>query len=168
MAPAFFIMKEMNEKQPKPNLKLTPLVEEHDEVVLFCERIREGLQNGIDDKRIKAYVDWFKTAYLDPHFEMEQTLVFPILGNTNVRTRRALANHRRLDRLFAKTTDLHKTLHKIEEELTSFIGFEERILYNEIRGLATPEQWQEIEKGHQDLEFNDAEWTDRFWKETKN
>jgi hypothetical protein len=157
----------MKKKDEKSNLKLTPLVEEHDEVVLFCERIREGLQNGVEDERIKAYVDWFKAAYLDPHFQMEQTLIFPILGNTNVRTRRALANHRRLERLFAKTTDLHKTLHKIEEELTSFIGFEERILYNEIRDLTTAEQWEEIEKGHQLLKFNDLEWKDRFWKKTK-
>lgn len=155
----------MIEKDERPNLKLTPLVEEHDEVVLFCERIREGLQNGVADHRIKAYVDWFKTAYLDPHFEMEQTLVFPILGKTNVRIKRALANHRRLERLFAKTTEVHKTLHKIEEELTSYIGFEERILYNEIRGLATPEQWQQIEKDHQGLEFNDSEWKDRFWED---
>ncbi|MDC8001827.1 hemerythrin domain-containing protein [Aequorivita todarodis] len=155
----------MKKKNHKANLKLTPLIEEHDEVVLFCERIREGLRHQVDDQRIKAYVDWFKTTYLNPHFEMEQTLVFPILGDQNVRVRRAMANHRRLERLFAKDTDIHKTLHKIEEELTSYIGFEERILYNEIRGLASPGQWQEIENGHHQLPFNDAEWKDRFWED---
>lgn len=86
----------------KQNIELTPLIEEHDEVILLCERIREGLQNKTEEKRIKNYIDWFKECYLDPHFEIEKKYIFPILGNTNVRVKRALANHRRLNRLFCR------------------------------------------------------------------
>lgn len=46
----------------------------------------------------------------------------------------------------------------------SYIGFEERVLYNEIRAIASPEQWEEIEKSHHQLEFNDDYWEDRFWE----
>lgn len=148
-------------KQPQ-HISLTPLIEEHNEVILLCERIREGLRNKIESKRIKNYIDWFKVAYLDAHFEIEENTSF-LLGNNNVRVKRALANHRRLNRLFSETSELNKVLNKIEEELSSYIGFEERILYNEIRTIASPQQWKEIEKSHQELEFSDAEWKDRFW-----
>ncbi len=150
-------------KQSKErHLALTPLIEEHNEVILLCERIREGLRNKIENKRIKNYIDWFKINYLDPHFEIETQHIFPILGNNNVRVKRALANHRRLNRLFAETSEINKVLNKIEEELSSYIGFEERILYEEIRTIASSQQWEEIEKRHQQLEFSD-EWKDPFW-----
>lgn len=151
-------------KQSKErNQALTPLIEQHNKVILLCERIREGMRKNIENKRIKKYIDWFKTEYLDPHFEIEQKHIFPILGNNNVRVKKALANHRRLNRLFAETTDLNKVLHKIEEELSTYIGFEERVLYNEIRIIASKRQWEEIEKSHQELEFSDNQWEDRFW-----
>ncbi|NGX84473.1 hemerythrin domain-containing protein [Aequorivita sp. KMM 9714] len=149
-------------------LSLIPLTEDHDEVILFCERIREGLQGKIEIKRIKNYIDWFKEIYLDPHFEIEQEFIFPILGNNNVRVIRAIANHRRLNRLFNETSNLNTVFHKIEEELTTYIGFEERILYQEIRAITTQEAWQEawkeIEEKHSQLKFSDEEWTDRFWE----
>jgi len=151
-------------KQPQDrNLALVPLIEEHNEVILFCERIREGLKNKIEPERIKKYMDWFKAEYLNPHIEIEKEYIFPILGSNNVRVKRAFANHRRLNRLFAETTELNKTIHKIEEELSTNISFEERILYNELRAVATPEQWEEIEKRHRQLEFSAANWKDQFW-----
>src|SRR5690606_23348166 len=106
-------------KSKKQHLALTPLIEEHNEVILLCERIRFGLKNEIEFQRMKNYVDWFKEKYLDPHFEIEKEYIFPILGINNVRVKRALANHRRLNRLFAETTDLNKILNKIEEELST-------------------------------------------------
>lgn len=140
-----------------------PLIDEHNEVILLCERIREGLRNKTETKRIKKYIDWFKTNYLDPHFEIEKKYIFPILGISNVRVKRALANHRRLNRLFEETSELNTVLNKIEEELSSYIGFEERVLYNEIRTVASPQQMEEIEKRHQQLKFIDDDWKDRFW-----
>lgn len=152
-------------KSSKKHITLTPLIDEHNEVVLLCERIREGLKNNINPERIKSYIDWFKEAYLDPHFEIESKYIFSILGRNNVRVKRALANHRRLNRLFAETTDLNKVLHQIEEELSTYIGFEERVLYNEIRSVATQDQWDEIERNHKQLNFSD-DWKDRFWEST--
>lgn len=143
---------------------MAPLIEDHNEVILLCERIREGLKHGIDEQRIKKYIDWFKEHYLDPHFEIEKTYIFPILGIHNVRVKRALANHRRLNRLFAETNKLNVILNKIEEELSSYIHFEERVLYSEIREMASPAQWAEIVKSHNHLKYSDKEWADRFWE----
>lgn len=158
----------MKKQIKKQSIVLMPLIEEHNEVILLCERIREGLQNKTETKRIKKYIDWFKSNYLDPHFEIEKKYIFPILGISNVRVKRALANHRRLNRLFEETSELNTVLNKIEEELSSYIGFEERVLYNEIRTIASPQQMEEIEKRHKQLKFIDDDWKDRFWVTSTN
>lgn len=142
---------------------LKPLSEEHNEVLLLSSRIRLGLLHNVDNKRIKKYVDWFKIEYLDPHFELENKYIFPILGNRNVRMKRALANHRRLNRLFDEQSNLSIVLNKIEEELGSFIRFEERILYNEIQKVATKDELRMIEQIHQEHPFSEERWEDRFW-----
>ena len=136
---------------------------EHSAVLEMCSRIRIGLTNGTNHQRIKSYLDWFKVNSLDPHFEMEKNNIFPILGFTNVRVKRALANHRRLSRLFEETEDLNIVLNKIEEELGTYIRFEEKILYNEIQKVANPIQLVAIERSHQKLCCCDESWEDEFW-----
>ena len=79
-----------------------------------------------------------------------------------------MANHRRLNRLFEETTELNTVFNKIEEELSSYISFEERILYNEIRTIASPEQLVIIEESHHQLEFRDDDWEDKFWESSEN
>lgn len=147
----------------KRHLALKPLSHEHQEVLMLCSRIGQGLQMNVPAKRIKKYADWFKTDYLDPHFELEKKHVFPILGNRNFRVKRALANHRRLNRLFDETTNLDMILNKIEEELGSYIRFEERILYNEIQKVASAEEMLTIEKVHNEMDFSEEDWEDKFW-----
>lgn len=153
----------MKEQIENRHRALKPLSEEHNEVLLLSSRIGLGLRQDVDRKRIKKYVDWFKTEYLDPHFELENKYIFPILGSGNVRMKRALANHRRLNRLFEETSNLNIVLNKIEEELGSFIRFEERILYNEIQKVATKDELKMIQKLHHEIEFPEDRWEDRFW-----
>lgn len=142
---------------------LKPFSNEHNKVLILCSRIEKGLQMAVPPKRIKRYADWLKKDYLDPHFEWERKYVFPILGIRNFRVKRALANHRRLNRLFEETTHLEITLNKIEEELGSYIRFEERILYNEIQKVASSRELQAIEENHRETNFSEEAWEDRFW-----
>lgn len=150
-------------KPIKRHIALKPLSEEHQEVISLCSKIGEGLQKEVETKRIKKYADWFKTDYLDPHFELERKYVFPILGNHNFRIKRALANHRRLNRLFEEKSNLNIVLNKIEEEIGSYIRFEERILYNEIQKVATASELKLIEEMHEEIAFSEDAWEDRFW-----
>lgn len=150
-------------KFPKRHEALEPVSEEHYKVLFFGWKISEALRNDIDIKRIKAYADWFKESYLEPHFEIEKKYVFPILGLKNVRVKKALANHRRLMRLFNETDGVNRALNRIEEEIGRYIRFEERVLYNEIQAAATKEQLEEIEKQHKKLDLSAKEWEDQFW-----
>ncbi|MCC8358327.1 hemerythrin domain-containing protein [Salinimicrobium sediminilitoris] len=110
------------------------------------------------------YADWFKEKYLEPHFKIEEQVFFPLLG-TNVRVKRAFANHRRIIKLLTCSCEHIMVLNLLEEELGTHVRFEERILYWEIKKIATPQELAEIEKHHQGLCFNDAEWEDQFWLE---
>ena len=141
---------------------LKPLSREHHHGLLLCWKIREGIKKDVDVERMKRYTDWFLKNYLIPHFEAEEKHVFPVLGDNDVMVKRALAEHRRLKRLFRKKKDIFKTLNLIEEELESHIRFEERVLFNEIQQKASPEELEEIEKHHHGIKFSD-DYEDEFW-----
>lgn len=143
---------------------LKPLSREHHHGLLLCWKIRQGLKREIATDRIKSYTDWFKLQYLHPHFETEEKYVFPVLGNDHEKVRKALAEHRRLKRLFDQDVEVEKALNLIEEELDLHIRFEERDLFNEIQQVASAKQLTEIEEHHNGIAFSDEEWKDHFWE----
>lgn len=142
---------------------MQPLSRDHHHGLLLCWKIRTGFSKGVDTQRIKHYADWFFGHHALPHFELEEKFIFPILGNENELVKKALAEHRRLIRLFTETDDIPKCLSLIEEELEQHIRFEERVLFNEIQKVATEEQLKIILKQHTDEKFNDNT-DDEFWK----
>src|SRR5690606_24504757 len=100
--------------------------------LLFCWRIRTGLKKGLDSLRLKRYADWFYYNNLEPHFEIEEIFIFPLLKNSNQLIKKARSEHRRLKRLVADTHNLPKTLSLLEEELESYFLFERQKLLFEI------------------------------------
>ncbi|MCB0461843.1 MAG: hemerythrin domain-containing protein [Flavobacteriaceae bacterium] len=153
----------MKHKPQKRHKALQPLSREHHHGLLLSWKIRSGFSKNIDPKRIKIYADWFFETHLIPHFNMEENHIFPILDANNELVKRALADHRRLNRLFTENEDNARALSKIEEELEKHIRFEERVLFPEIQKVATEEQMLQIEKIHQPESFEDK-LDDEFWK----
>ncbi len=153
----------MKPKPLKRHKALQPLSRDHHHGLLLSWKIRSGFSKNIEFERIKTYADWFFEHQLIPHFDLEEEHIFPLLEADNDMVKRALAEHRRLKRLFAETKDVEKSLHKIEEELEQHIRFEERILFPEIQKNATDAQLALIEDIHQDDRFEDNE-SDEFWK----
>jgi len=147
----------------KRHKALQPLSRDHHHGLLLSWKIRAGFSKNIEPDRIKKYADWFFKAHLIPHFEMEEKYVFTILGTSNELVKRALADHRRLIRLFKNDGVDALVLSKIEEELDKHIRFEERILFPEIQKVATDDELSYIEKTHDDAAFEDN-LVDEFWK----
>lgn len=137
----------------------------HYEVLLFGYKIAEGLRNDIAVTRLKAYADWFLEKYIKPHFQMEETYIFPVLGLQNVRVKRALANHRRLLRLFEDTENIYLSINRIEEEIGSLVRFEDKVLLQQIQEKITKEELKKIKEEHEKIRFQGEEWTDKFWEE---
>src|SRR5690606_21067589 len=107
----------MTQKPLKRHKALQPLSREHHHGLLLSWKIRSGFSKNIETERIKTYADWFFENHLIPHFEMEEKYLFSILEEDNDLVKRAMAEHRRLKRLFTDEKDVLKSLHKIEEEL---------------------------------------------------
>jgi hypothetical protein len=141
---------------------LQPLSRDHHQGLLLCWKIRQGLSKGAEIGMIKQYTDWFYNEHIIPHFEMEELHLFPILGNDHELIKKALAEHRRLKRLFTSETDLENSLRHIESELDHHIRFEERVLFNEIERVAGAGQLEMIRSLHQDQEFCDNDHL-KFW-----
>lgn len=150
----------------KPPIKrgkeLQPFSREHHHGLLLSWKIRKGLTSGIEHERIKRYADHFFETSLFPHFEDEEKYVFSVLGNDHELVKKALAEHRRLTRLFKNKTDLARALSQIEEELEAHIRFEERILLPEIQKNATKKDLQLIAEHHEEIKANE-DWEDQFW-----
>lgn len=134
----------MNQEPQKRCKVLQSLSCEHHHSLLLCWKIRTGFKKGIEAERIKKYINCFWETHLKQHFEMEEKFIFPILGNGDPIIKKALAEHRRLKRLFESPTDIIKNLSLIEEELENHIRFEERVLFDEIQRVTTDEQLQQI------------------------
>src|SRR5690606_2395597 len=108
----------MEKKKPlKRHKAIIPLSREHHHTLLLCWKIRKGFSKGVAPERMKRYADWFFEAHVLPHFRIEEEYLFPVLGNEDEMVKRALAEHRRLERLFREEKEIVKALNHIEEEL---------------------------------------------------
>lgn len=153
----------MQQKPQKRHKALQPLSREHHFGLLLSWKIRSGFSKNIAPERIRIYANWFYENHLIPHFEMEETHIFPILEENHELIKKALADHKRIKQLFAETANDTKTLSKIEQELDQHIRFEERVLFPEIQNIATEEELLQIEKIHQTEAFEDKI-DDEFWR----
>lgn len=147
----------------KRNINLQPISREHHHSLLLCWKIRTGLRKNISLYRIKKYADWFFENHIKPHFKIEEKHVFPVLSGEHKLVKKALAEHRRLTRLFENDEEMEKSLNRIEEELEAHIRFEERVLFNEIQNVASEEQLNQIAKHHSETKFKENT-EDEFWK----
>jgi len=128
--------------------ELQGISREHHDGLLLCWKIRVGTAKGVAPARIRRYCRQFLKENLKPHFDLEENVLFPILGHDHPDVRRAMAEHRRLQRLINGRSDVVIALSLIEEELEAHIRFEERRLFDRIQEVATPEQLAEVGKAH--------------------
>ncbi|MBP8822598.1 MAG: hemerythrin domain-containing protein [Flavobacteriales bacterium] len=139
---------------------------EHHEGLLLCWKVRAGLARNVPPARIRQYCRRFLKHTLKPHFEVEEDVLFPVLGYQDPDVRKAMADHRRLQRLINGRSDALVAVSLLEEELEAHIRFEERLLFNRIQLLATPEQLAAIERAHAAMPVHreaDPD-EDAFWK----
>lgn len=147
----------------KRDKNIQPLSRDHHHTLLLSWKIRKGFSNGVAPERIKKYTDWFYHNHALPHFNIEEEYLFPVLGDDHDMIQKALADHRRLKRLFTAEEELEKNLSLLEEELERHVRFEERELFNEIERNANEDQLAVITEVHKDERFNENT-EDEFWK----
>ncbi|MBL4709282.1 MAG: hemerythrin domain-containing protein [Flavobacteriales bacterium] len=149
-------------KPIKRHLLLQDLSRDHHHGLLLSWKIRTGLKKGIDPTCIMKYVKWFWKNHLADHFEIEEKIVFPLLGNDHELIKKALSEHRKIKRLIERDGDLDKRLNFIESLLEKHIRFEERVLFNKIQLVATEVELKQIKAAHSEDKFIDN-LEDPFW-----
>lgn len=155
----------MEKKKPiKRDKNIQPLSRDHHHTLLLSWKIRKGFSKGVDPQRMKTYASWFFENHILPHFKIEEKYLFPVLGEDHDMVKKALAEHRRLERLFRDEKEFVRSLNLIEEELELHVRYEERELFNEIQRQASPEQLEVILEVHKDERFQENT-EDEFWKD---
>jgi hypothetical protein len=139
------------------------LATEHQYCLQFCKKIRTGLQHSIDPFRIKRYADWFFTSYIATQFTAEEELLYTLLPKGDENIRRALAEHRRIKRLFADTRQVEKSLSLLEEEFELHLRYEELILYPKIKTAVSPTALEEFTARYSPVVFLENT-GDMFWR----
>lgn len=145
---------------------LTELSRDHHHGLMLSWKIRKGQGLKIDAERIRAYCTFFYKNYLFAHFIEEEKLLFPVLHTNHPMVKKALQQHRRLERLFLEEKDSNKAITLIEEELEQHIRFEERVLFNEIQNAMSDAKLYALSEKlkHGNVVSPDAlVWRDEFW-----
>ena len=156
----------MTKKKPiKRSESLKQLSRDHHHALLLCWKIRKGLKQGAQASRIRSYVELFYREHLVQHFIEEENSLFPLLGEDDANIKRAIKEHRRLERLVLEEPDDLKAVSLFEEELEAHVRFEERTLFNVLQEKV-PEQklldalTQKKKPSSRLLE----DWSDKFWE----
>ncbi len=147
----------MNTPAPiKRITELQPASRDHHHALLLAWKIRNGLKRGVDIERIKGYTEWFFNTYQLPHFLLEEQYIFPVMKNDNhPHIIKVLQEHQVMKDMIMKGPDDAEALLAFADILETHIRFEERVLFNEIQQLATPEQLAMIAQQHTDAKFTD-------------
>ncbi len=151
-------------KPLKRHEALKPVSREHHHTLMLCWKIREGLKNKVELKRIGEYCKFFLNTQLVPHFNYEEHSLFPLLGDKHPLVAQAIKEHREIEELFAKEGYEKGTLNQIEKILTAHIRFEERELFTEIQAVTNEETLAALEQKekHQGTQ-GPEDWEDKFW-----
>lgn len=131
--------------------ELKPISQVRQQVFDLSSRIRAGLTSDVAPMRILRYCRKFLHSYLRHQFEVEEEVIFPILGLDDADVRKAMAEHRRLRRLIMEHKDAVVALSQLEEELEAHMRFEEQQLIARVAEVATVEQLAAIEQAYAGL-----------------
>ena len=151
----------MKHKPIKRAEEMQGVSRDHHHALLLAWKINKGIDKNIDVQRITDYLHWFRDEHLLPHFEIEENLMFPVLGSTNEKVKRALQDHYFLSQQ-SLTANNYQELAVFAEKLKEHIRFEERDLFQDIQAVATSGQLKQIAKHHKEGDFCERT-PDEFW-----
>ena len=133
----------------------------------FCWHLRVGMVRGIEPAKMKTYADFFYSTYLDPHLCAQEQLIIACRGLQPAVTRKMMASHRKLRRLFGNSNDLLRTMGRIEDALEHHVRLEQRILFRELYSqyLHNGDDTSRLGRQFYDplLALKLSGWKDRYW-----
>lgn len=152
----------------KRHAALIPLSQDHHFVLLLVWKIKQGLKFGIEEKRIVDYLLFFQKEHLEPHFSIEENLIFSYLGKNDSMRMQAEKDHESLraqiDEIKCAVGNITVLLKKYGDTLEGHIRFEERKLFQHMQAELMEKDLQEMEKEVLKVHKKDSDcWEDKFW-----
>lgn len=152
----------------KRHTALVPLSQDHHGGLLLVWKIRQGLKTGVDGGRLIDYIKYYAENHLEPHFLIEEELVFSYLGKNDSMRMQAEEEHMLLRSQIRKLVDrsgvLEDELNHFAKTLEAHIRFEERKLFQHMQAELMDKDLAEMEsavtKVHEKYQEN---WEDEFW-----
>ena len=148
----------------KRNINLIHLSREHHFGLLCSWKVREGVKLGIDYHRIKAYINYFWTAHLSPHFITED-VAFESVNQIN-----ALAvmqqEHLEIKQLITLINESENSdlLLQFADALQHHIRFEEREFFTNLEQNLSDLELAEIGlKLQKCVVAKTDDYADEFW-----
>lgn len=149
----------------KRNENILKLSKDHHASLMFCWKLRQGIKQHADEKRMNAYVDYFWNHHFSEHFREEEEILFAPLQDELVK--KAIADHQQVQ-AFIKTLsgpaarDPYATFAKLADLVDDHVRYEERILFPHLEQKLSESQLEEIGKQLPDHAIKDN-FEDEFW-----
>ncbi len=156
----------MDKKPIRRSEHILQLSREHHFSLLFCWKIRQGLQKQVEPNRITAYVKHFWELHVIPHFAEEEQVVFPHLQDDKVN--RAINEHEELRKAYRHLME-HPDKNPVEQlthiadKMDAHVRYEERDLFPHIE-KSLPQETLEMIGRQIDSQMPPDNYTDEFWQ----
>jgi hemerythrin-like domain-containing protein len=152
----------------KRHTALIPLSQDHHDGLLLVWKIKQGLKAGVEGSRLIDYLNYFAKNHLEPHFLIEEELVFSYLGKNDSMRMQAEQEH---ELLRSQIREFEESELEYEKKLTLFvqtleghIRFEERILFQHMQAELMEKDLSEMEAAISKVHDKFQEhWRDEFW-----
>lgn len=149
----------------KRSEQIKPLSRDHHFGLLFCWKIKQGLQYNIALSRIQNYVQYYWQNHLRQHFEEEENILFNQLPNI---CQTAIKEHLLIESDIQKINAGNFTAEDYErfaELVSNHIRYEERTLFPLIESSLEPLLLDKIGKQLNDLHSSPTvdNFEDEFW-----
>lgn len=158
------------QKPLKRHEALVPLSRDHHFGLLLVWKIRQGLAFEVSLSRICNYLIYYVEHHMLPHFQLEELGVFPFLDEKDELRQEAEEQHEVILGIFEsiKHGEQEHSANQLDQfagSLEAHIRFEERILFEHMQDVLSPDDLQRLgEKISESHRFGDEIWEDEFWK----
>ncbi|MDN3690093.1 hemerythrin domain-containing protein [Cyclobacterium jeungdonense] len=155
-------------KPLKRHSSLIPFSQDHHFGLLLSWKICQGIRKDVDTKRIVDYLDYFVQHHLEPHFQLEEKLLFSFLAKNDLLRKEAEEQHASIrssyEQIFEKRGDKDR-LTRFADELKAHIRFEERKLFQYMQVELVEEDLEILKENVEDMHQKvQEEWEDPFWE----
>ena len=141
------------------------LSRDHHVGLLFCWKIRQGINKQISIDRMVAYVDYFWHQNLKIHFEEEENCLFVLEGDAKIQ--KAIDEHiaieKQINNILNDAVSI-ESLNTLADSVDQHIRYEERDLFPYLEQTIPPTTLENIGKKIAEIHHKEKDdFKDEFW-----